>query len=62
VFALNRKGMTRPMIDIPKYLVGAVDDFAERENIDRNEAWEQIIQIGLSVENVEPFDENNDRT
>lgn len=52
--------MARPMIDIPKFLIGAVDDFAEREDIDRDEAWEQIVSIGLSVENVEPFDENSD--
>ena len=47
--------MTRPQIDLRKYIIGGVDDYAEREDLDRDEAWKQIILRGLEAERVEGF-------
>lgn len=52
--------MSRPQIDLPKYIIGGVDDYANREDLDRNEAWKQIILKGLSVEEVEGFYDDTD--
>ncbi|MFC6965123.1 hypothetical protein ACFQL7_27625 [Halocatena marina] len=54
--------MARPKIDLPKYLIGGVDDYADREGIERDEAWKQIIREGLNVEQVEGFYEKSGTT
>ena len=54
--------MSRPQIDLPKYLIGGVDDYANREDMDRDEAWKQIVRRGLEVEQVEGFYDNSDQT
>lgn len=53
--------MTRPQIDLKKYIIGGVDDYADRENIDRDTAWEQIILRGLEAERVEGFYDENEK-
>jgi hypothetical protein len=52
--------MARPQIDIKKYIIGGVDDFGNREDLDRNEAWEHIILSGLEAEQVEGFYEEDE--
>lgn len=54
--------MSRPKIDLPKYIIGGVDDYANREDLDRNEAWKHIIRRGLNVEEVEGFYDENETT
>jgi hypothetical protein len=52
--------MTRPQIDLRKYIIGGVDDYANREDLDRDTAWEQIILRGLEAERVKGFYDEDD--
>lgn len=54
--------MARPKIDLPKYLIGGVDDYADREGLDRDEAWKQILKHGLNDEKVEGFYDESDES
>lgn len=52
--------MVRPRIELPAYIVGGVDDYATREELERDEAWKEVLLTGLEVKQVEGF--YNDQT
>ena len=44
--------MPRPNMDIPNLMIGGVEDYAEREDISRDEAYAKLLSIGLSEEGI----------
>lgn len=46
--------MGRPNIDIPQYIIGGMRDYAEREGIERDEAYVRFLGEKLQEEGVLP--------
>lgn len=40
--------MARPNVDIPNYLIGGVKDYADENDISRDEAHAQLLKKSLS--------------
>ena len=44
--------MPRPNVDIPNLLIGGVKDYARREDISQDEAYTELLRIGLEEEGI----------
>jgi hypothetical protein len=46
--------MGRPLIDIPDYVIGAMKDYANREEMDVDEAYTRLLVEKLQDEGILP--------
>lgn len=44
--------MPRPNIDIPNLIKGGVKDYARREDISQDEAYTELLRLGLEEEGI----------
>lgn len=54
--------MPRPNHDIPGVLLGGVNDYADREEISRDEAHSRILRIGLKEVGILPLADECEQT
>lgn len=44
--------MPRPNVDLPNLIMGGAKDYASREDISRDEAYAELMAIGLAEVNI----------